>query len=287
MQYHPTQQIAKEHEGLFSKAILESLAHPQLMVGELPESGCFLMQLPGSPPADSPSTPLLRFDQKLGHLYEEALFTLLDSDPQFQCVAKNLQIINPEKRTIGELDFILWDTIQQQHIHLELAVKFYLIYHDADTSHYPGPDARDNYHRKVNRLREHQLTLASHPDAKESMTTLTGGGCIEVRHLIHGIFFDHIDAEQKPTPEFASPHSRRRSWLYCSELTQNFPEIKTARVLPKQVWLCEIDHTLFHALVEVPVAELLELGQQRCTMFVTHAGDEPKFLVPDNWPNIH
>ncbi len=279
MQYHPTQQIAKEHEGLFSKAILASLSHPQVMVGDLPEADYFEVSHPG------PSAPLLRFDQKLGHLYEDALFTLLAADPRFQCLSKNLQIITPEKRTVGELDFILWDAIEKQHIHLELAVKFYLIYHDGEETYYPGPDARDNYHRKISRLREHQLTLTKQPAAAEVIERLTGGASIAVKHLIHGIFFDHIAADKKTLPEFASPHSRRRSWLYCAELAQHFPETKTARILPKQLWLCEIDPSLFAALVEVPVGELLALGQQRCTMFVTHAGDAPKFLAPDKWPH--
>lgn len=287
MQYHPSQQIAKQHEILFSKAILESLAHPQPMLGELPESTCFRVAQPDFTSADSDRVPLLRFNQKLGHLYEEALFTLLTADSRYQCLSKNLQIITPEKRTIGELDFILFDTIKQQHIHLELAVKFYLIHHDGNMACYPGPDARDNYQRKVSRLRQHQLKLASHPDTKESIAQFTAGASLEVRHLVHGIFFDHIAAEEKPSPPFANPESRRRSWMYCSELAQQLPESKTARILPKQLWLCEIDATLFHALVEVPFSELLELGQQRCTMFVIHPNDEPKFLVPDGWPNIH
>ena len=285
MQYHPTQLIAKEHESLFTKAIIESLAHPQLMVGELADSACFEVSPPNLVPADSAGAALLRFNQKLGHLYEDALFALLVRDPRYQCVGKNLQVITPEKRTIGELDFILWDVIEKQHIHLELAVKFYLIYQDSGKTQYPGPDARDNYQRKITRLREHQLTLTRQPDAQESISQLTGENSFKVSHLIHGIFFDHIGAKEKPTPEFANSESRRRCWLYCSELTEHHPEIKTARVLPKQLWLCEIDQEIYRALVEVPIAELLTLGQQRCTMFILAPSTEPLFLAPDSWPN--
>ncbi|MEO1856472.1 MAG: DUF1853 family protein [Rubritalea sp.] len=283
MQYHPTQKIAKEHEHLFSNAILESLTHPQSMVGTLPNSSCFEV----SSLANSPNTRLLRFNQKLGHLYEDALFSLLEAGTRFKCVAKNYQIITPEKRTIGELDFILLDTLKQQYIHLELAVKFYLIQHSEGSFYYPGPDARDNYQRKVTRLNDHQLTLSNRPEAAEFLAKLTGGGPLEVKHLVHGIFFDHITAKQKPIPECASPQSRRRSWLYCSELLQHHPEIETARVLPKQLWLCEIDAIIFDTLVVIPASELIELGQKRCTMFVIHVGDEPKFLVPNNWPSIN
>ncbi|MFT5882276.1 MAG: hypothetical protein ACI9FG_000777 [Crocinitomicaceae bacterium] len=285
MQYHPTQLIAKGHESLFSKAILESLAHPQLMVGELPNSTCFKVSLPDLVAADSAGAPLLSFNQKLGHLYEDALGKLLEDDPRFGVLKKNFQIITSERQTVGEIDFLLWDERDQQHIHLELAVKFYLIYQDKNEICYPGPDARDNYGRKITRLRKHQLQLSRHPAAAAQIEGITGSAPLRVNHLVHGIFFDHIGASDKPTPEFANPEGRRRSWLYCSELSEYFSGTKTARVLPKQLWLCEIDSDLYNALVEIPVAELLELGQQRCTMFVLEPSSEPLFLAPDHWPD--
>jgi len=285
MQYHPTQLIAEEHESLFSKAILESLAHPQPMVADLPESACFQVSLTDLVPVDSAGSRLLCFNQKLGHLYEDALGKSLLHDPRFDVLKKNFQIITDERQTVGEIDFLLWDRLDRQHTHLELAVKFYLVYQDGNETFYPGPDARDNYSRKITRLREHQLQLSKHPAAIAQLGEIIGSAPLRVNHLVHGIFFDHIAATEKPTPEFSSPQSRRRSWLYCSEFSDHFSEIKTARVLPKQLWLCEIDQALYHALVEVSVAELLELGQQRCTMFILAPNSEPLFLAPDHWPN--
>lgn len=285
MQYHPSQQIPQQHEALFSSAILKSLMSTNLMLGDLPEAKCFESELLTQATHQTPST--LHFGQKLGHLYEDALLTLLESSPRFKVIANNFQIITEQRRTLGELDFLLLDSKTNSHIHLELAVKFYLIVINGDEVRYPGPDARDNYQRKVARLRDHQLTLTTHPEVQGIISPLINGATVTPQHLVHGIFFDHIKAKQRPLPDKASPNANRRKWLYCQEFSHHFAYVKSVRVLPKQLWLCEIDHSLFQALVEVPVAELIELGQQRCTMFVIHAGEEPKFLAPDSWPNIH
>jgi hypothetical protein len=285
MQYHPSQYIPQQHETLFSDAILKSLTSPNLMLGDLPEADFFdpaLLTL-----GKTESSVTLNYSQKLGHLYEEALLHLLESTSRFKVVTNNFQINNETKQTLGELDFLLLDTETNSHIHLELAVKFYLVVIDGDETLYPGPDARDNYHRKVARLREHQLILASQPVTKKVLTPLIGNSQITAQQLVHGIFFDHINASHQPVPEMASPNAFRRKWLYCSELSEFFPKTKKARVLPKQLWLCEITEEIFQALVEVPLEELIELGQQRCTMFVIRAGDEPLFLAPDKWPNVH
>lgn len=283
MQYHPSQYIPQQHEALFSSAILKSIMSPHLMLADLPEADSFDPTLI----ANKGNYSLLHFSQKLGHLYEEALLQLLVQSSRFEVTTNNFQIHNQKKQTLGELDFLVFDTTTNSFIHLELAVKFYLIVTEGDKVLYPGPDARDNYHRKVARLREHQLTLSSTPAAQLALAPLINGAQIIAKQLVHGIFFDHIHAEQLPVPEMASSNAMRRKWLYCREFSIHLPNVKSARVLPKQLWLCEINDELFQALVEVPVEELIELGQQRCTMFVTRAGEEPLFLAPDSWPNIH
>ena len=63
--------------------------------------------------------------------------------------------------------------------------------------------------------------------------------------------------------------------------------MSAARVLPKALWICEMTQELFDTLVEVTTEELIELGQQRCTMFVERATDQPAFLAPDSWPEAH
>ena len=67
----------------------------------------------------------LDFDQKLGHLYEDALASLLVSSPGVELVEKNLQLQQNKHSTVGELDFLI-RMPDGLLVHLELATKFYL-----------------------------------------------------------------------------------------------------------------------------------------------------------------
>lgn len=281
MPYHPSQQISKAQEALFSSAILGSLLTEPLMLGELPNSSPFLL------PRLSPKpTSQLKFNQKLGHLYEDALSELLSANSNYEILAQNYQLITPAKQTLGELDFLLLKKPSNEIIHLELAVKFYLIVEVNGQTLYPGPDARDNFHRKSKRLCEHQLTLTKRKSSQELLPPLPHSGTIKIGHLVHGIFFDHIHSEHRPLPEHASAQVRRRKWLHCNEFSEFETTRSKLRVIPKQLWLCEINEEIFDTLVEVSICELLQLAQQRCTLCIGEPDAQPYFIVPDSWPNL-
>lgn len=282
--YHPSQKIATELEALYSKAILESLSSPLTMVGALDPSKCFD---PASLSHLAAPAHTLNFNQKLGHLYEEALGHLLQHNTRYELIAQNKQIINDDKQTIGELDYVLLDKQTDFHVHLELAIKFYLIHQQDNQFRFPGPDARDNYQNKLERLRSHQLLLTRQEPTQKSLWIDHEIHQIQPQHLIQGIFFDHIHAEDDPSPPSANMFCRRRPWLHCNEIASYRPAMSSARVIPKALWICEMTDEIYETLVEVPTDELIELGQQRCTMFVQSASDTPHFLAPDSWPQQH
>lgn len=281
--YHPSQKILAEHEALYSQAIRESLRSELTMVAQLDNSESFQ---PSSLPVTE-HLPPLNFDQKLGHLYEDALAQILEQSTRYTLIAKNQQIITSERKTIGELDYVLLDKQSDLHLQVELAIKFYLVHQEGYHFKFPGPDARDNYHNKLNRLSSHQLQLTRQDATRELLRKQFEIHQIKPSHLIQGIFFDHIHAEDHPSPPSANLFCRRRSWLHCRELHSHLPKLSTARVLPKALWICEMTEELFDTLVEVSAAELTDLGQQRCTMFVQSATDQPIFLAPDRWPEVH
>ncbi|MEN8862546.1 MAG: DUF1853 family protein, partial [Lentimonas sp.] len=106
----------------YETALLDSLQCTPLLVGDLPEAECFDRSLIEG----SSLNAELNFNQKLGHLYEDALEILLGASNQVELLASSLQVFDPNGRTLGELDFLLRETAGGQHVHLELAVKFYL-----------------------------------------------------------------------------------------------------------------------------------------------------------------
>lgn len=256
-----------------AEALFQSLLGSPLFVDQLPESATFdrsSLSLPDP-------VPSLNFSQKLGHLCEDALAALLDHSPAFELLERNLVIRKSPQETVGELDFLLREASSGKLLHLELATKFYLVVPTAQGLLLPGPDARDHYFRKLNRLQDHQLTLPSR--YREFLPSAYRNEAIATRHLILGCLFDHFEARTAHQPEFLHPEARRGKWLTSKELPAHFPDPATLRVIPKPLW-------------PVPVEELkdLELTSfaldspvERCLMVVTPEGF-PLFITPSDYP---
>lgn len=272
--------IEEVHHLLYSQAICASIASSEPMLGtEHPRFS------PGQLSSGALVEPL-NFQQKLGYIYEDAVAKCIAQSSNLDLLARNLQIITPEKRTLGELDFVLFDRSSQEHIHLEIAIKFYLVEQRGTLGfQFPGPDKRDNYQRKLEKLVSHQLKLTENPHTRALLESQLGIREIRPQQLVHGIFFDHIHATERPLPEAASPKVRRRSWLHLHELLATEPNTKHFQLVHKALWPCEFtnDPELRNALPSISKQELCELAQQRCTM-VLHPGiNTPIFVAPDDW----
>lgn len=254
--------------------IFASLVRSPLLLGDLPEARAFnprVLTLTPCPAA-------LDLSQKLGHLYEDALAILLEGSSTYDLLEQRLQLHMPGKSTIGELDFLLRDLSSDQLIHLELATKFYLAVETPDGITFPGPDSRDNFSKKVHRLRSHQLPLA-----KNYRYLLPGAyreESITVRHLIHGCIFDHIASTTPASPEFVNPHRRQGSWLTVTELSELFPLNTGFETIPKHLWLVPPD-LLANTTLEpwTPPAFL-----DRCVMLRITGETLPHFITPDGYP---
>ena len=107
---------------LHANALLQSIRDAPLLVGDLSEAASFDRALLGMPTAEMRPNA----NQKLGHLYEDALHLLLSASDQLEVLADHLQVFDRNQITLGEMDYILRDVRTQQVFQLELAVKFYL-----------------------------------------------------------------------------------------------------------------------------------------------------------------
>jgi len=111
---------------------------------------------------------------RLGHLAEKIVSGLIVASSNFDMVDENIQIIE-EKRTVGELDFIVKNIDNQQIIHLELAYKFYLL--DPSLSAEPiniwiGPNRNDSLKEKLNKLKRKQFPLLYHPNVRARLNEI-------------------------------------------------------------------------------------------------------------------
>jgi len=255
-------------------ALLQSLIEGPLLLKDLPEAETFshgALTLPETQPS-------LIFEQKLGHLYEDALATLLESSAQYDLITKSLQIRGNSGLTLGELDFLVKDTQLDSLVHLELAVKFYLAIESDDHFLLPGPDARDNYFKKLEKMRSHQLPLTQKhahllPEQFQHKKITT-------QQLVYGCIFDHINAKKSVTAEFLHPLGRRGKWLRMQECPHYFRSATSFQIIPKILWPVPF-HLMEHIELEPwqPTADIT-----RCQMIKTNTSNYPYFITPNNYP---
>jgi hypothetical protein len=97
---------------------------------------------------------------RLGHKMERVLHALLEAQKIYEVVDRNV-VIKRDKKTLGEMDYLLSDSRNGQTIHLELTYKFYLIDTEISEPIYRlvGPNRRDMFYTKLEKLKEGQLAL--------------------------------------------------------------------------------------------------------------------------------
>ena len=256
-----------------SQALIRSLVDSQLLVSDLPQASQFDRRCLIVP--DQPVE--LNFDQKLGHLYEDALALVITSSPGVELVEQNLQIRTDIHTTVGELDFLIRSGGALTH--LELATKFYLALETEDGFVFPGPDARDNYDRKIKRLLSHQLTLVER--YKSYLPLAYRDETIEVKQLIYGCLFDHVSQTKQSSSQFCNPNCRRGKWLRHGEMADHFSTDDEFHLIPKHLWPVSIE-----LLENIPL-ERWQLYDpvKRCKMLRVKGNSIPLFVTPNEYPN--
>lgn len=259
-------------------AIFQSLLTSPLLVGDLPGVARFCRDGLVAPEASAE----LNFNQKLGHLYEDALATVLMSSPDLEVVQRNLQIQTNIHSTVGELDFLIRGS-DGTLTHLEIATKFYLAVKTDSGIEFPGPDSRDNYHRKIERLLSHQLTLTER--YKSNLPRAYRDADIEVQQLIYGCLFDPITGSQpgegkRSDPKFINPECRRGKWLHRAEVADQFANDSQFEIIPKHLWPVPVD-----LLKKIPLEKWRpDQFADRCVMLRINGQGCPYFVAPDGYP---
>jgi hypothetical protein len=111
---------------------------------------------------------------RLGHLAEKVVSELIRASENFNVLHENIQIIE-EKKTIGELDFIIEKLDTQELIHFELAYKFYLFdpsISDETINNWIGPNRRDSLREKLDKLKSKQFPLLRNDSTKARLSDI-------------------------------------------------------------------------------------------------------------------
>jgi len=263
-----------------AQALFQCLCDALLLVDNLPEAVCFDRSLLGN--AQNLIDTELNYHQRLGHLYEDALEKLILSSKRLSLLEKGMQIFDENKRTLGELDFLLQECETGAFIHLELVVKFYLIKEENGKVFFPGPDPRDNWLNKLQRLRMHQLNLAQTQQARKIIEEKFGCNELSSQHLIYGKLFDHYRSTRQHCPPSMAPHAQRGTWKYLSEWIEDFSG-EMVTVIPKHLWSVEIDGELLETLESCCSESFRSEAEERCVLIWNEELECVQFIVPDTW----
>ncbi len=163
-------------------------------------------------------TPINK-QQKLGFMAEALFEQYLYQTPGCVLLAKNHQIIE-DKKTRGELDFIVEHN--HQAIHIELAYKFYLWHPHvgSDFNAWIGPNDKDRLDIKCKRLFEHQLPLASQVTLPTAQNTTTE---IQSQYCLLGQLFSpwNISKHAVDWHKHINPAAWRGYWVTFPEFCSN------------------------------------------------------------------
>ncbi|HEY6130696.1 MAG TPA: DUF1853 family protein, partial [Halioglobus sp.] len=185
-----------------------------------------------------------RHTHRLGVYFEQLWHFFLQQDCDTELVAHNLPVCS-ERRILGEFDCIYYCHQRNCHVHLELAVKFYLGIPRAvsgDTAGYLyewlGPDRQDRLDIKLQQLLQHQILLGEHPAAKQTLKAL-GIGDLAREVVLKGYLFQP-DTAIPPFPPGYNPQCVLQRWVECQKLRGHCAttEAESYVILPKRRWLC-------------------------------------------------
>ncbi|PVW14557.1 DUF1853 family protein [Marixanthomonas spongiae] len=175
----------------------------------------------------------------LGKQAEACFEFLLKQSKRYRLLAANTQI-QGETQTLGELDYLVFDTKTNKTLHIELACKFYLFDDRLGPSYeakWIGPNRKDRLQEKLDKVKEKQFPLlhASETAAileglKLDVNTIEQQVCIksflfipknfniekfpkQYQDCVLGTYipFLEFESEENPEAQFAIPD--KKQWL--------------------------------------------------------------------------
>ena len=103
----------------------------------------------------------------IGKRFENLVEFWLKNDSDIELLASNIQI-PPKGNTIGEIDFLYYDKLRNNFVHLEVAGKFYLWNgRSENTENFVSPNPNDNLKKKLEQITQKQILLSSTAEGKE------------------------------------------------------------------------------------------------------------------------
>ena len=98
----------------------------------------------------------------------------LEHSLRYELISSNIQI-NSNAQTIGEIDYLVFDSKTETTLHVELACKFYLYDSNLSTSKtscWVGPNKKDTLKKKLDKFKLKQFPLIKRPETLSVLAEL-------------------------------------------------------------------------------------------------------------------
>ena len=243
-----------------------------------------------------------RSTQRLGRYFESLVSYWLSHAPGLVDVRESLQV-KRGKMTLGEFDFLFFDQVLDENVHLEVAVKFYLRHGTGNSlDQYIGPYGNDRLDLKLQLLFGKQVLLSETEEGRKTLSV--DGEMPELRSLalVKGYLFDPL-TEVGLGPESATPGLSSRClrgyWVTVEKLADVVRRSPKSlwSIVPKLEWLSpclrERSHGMLTAdrLLEVVSSNMqsdpkpiLIAELQEASHLDIYSEAARAFIVPSHWP---
>ncbi|MFL3654063.1 MAG: DUF1853 family protein [Halioglobus sp.] len=244
---------------------------------------------------------------RLGIYFEQLWHFFLQQDPEVELVAHNLPIRH-QGRTVGEFDCLYYCHRRKCHVHLELAVKYFLRLPRTKVSDIPsalsdwvGPDNRDRLDLKLEQLLKRQILLGDHCAAQHTLRDLNILNLTK-EIALKGYLFQAPAPAPATAANAAGPRGynadcRLNPWVPIDQVHRhcNGLDAMTYMILPKMKWLSPAccGHTADTMAKEALQAHSAEhFSRDSYPLMIAaldEAGNESSrfFLTPSTWPEIN
>ncbi|MBU2954406.1 DUF1853 family protein [Marinobacter sp. F3R08] len=241
-------------------------------------------------PGEAPALLLEAPPRRLGFYVERLYQMLLENLLGWDILLQNRQI-QSNGRTIGELDFVVHNRIDNCIEHHEIAIKYYLgVPESGEQALWYGPNASDRLDLKTDRMLHKQSQRTLLPEARSLLAEAGITGPVTPRIFMPGYLF-YPATKNVVAPGYVPAHHLRGQWCYLHQIRPS--DISGWVILNKPHWIgpwCQDGppdteavtaalntirrHNVPLLFAKVELAPASGLWQETRRLFV----------VPDDWP---
>ncbi|WP_166264516.1 DUF1853 family protein [Marinobacter caseinilyticus] len=247
---------------------------------------------------DQSPSPLLSYlgdsqSWRLGQYFENLYHFLLEHILEWPVLLRNAAVRERHGRTLGELDFIVRNPLNDELQHHEIAVKFYLGFDEDGHTRWYGPNAHDRLDLKTRRLLDHQCRMTEREETQALLASVgLDGPVTPVVFMPGNLFYPQPgDSQSVVLPHWTGARHERGHWIRHSEVSAQDTTRWTPLRKPHWLGCYQTEKIPDYTETEQAMAAVAETGKPRLFAEMAKRSDGQGydevmrcFVMPENWP---